>query len=204
MPDRMRKALKSYGWILAVVLVVPIVLVAETTLNSPPPPPPSNASGPTIKDIMDSQVNPSGDFLFQSIQQIADDQGVSEKGPTTDADWQAIRDRLQVLVNVPEMLAAPGLRASTIEDRSDDSSDENTPDQVQRLLDGQHDDFLKRAGRLKAAAALGLKAVDAKDRHALLAATEAIDKACESCHLHYWYPKDKRAHQAAAEEGIIE
>jgi hypothetical protein len=56
---------------------------------------------------------------------------------------------------------------------------------------------------LQDAAALALKAVDAKDKGALLHAIDGIDKACENCHLHYWYPNDKRARQAAKEDGVI-
>jgi hypothetical protein len=48
-----------------------------------------------------------------------------------------------------------------------------------------------------------MKAAEAKDSQALFKAVSGIDKACESCHLHYWYPNDKRAHQAAQEEGGI-
>jgi hypothetical protein len=49
-----------------------------------------------------------------------------------------------------------------------------------------------------------MKAVEAKDKDALLIGLDAIDKACESCHLRYWYPKDKRAQEAAKQDGIIE
>ena len=38
---------------------------------------------------------------------------------------------------------------------------------------------------------------------ALFEAGDKLEKACESCHLHFWYPNDKRAHQAALEEGGI-
>ena len=48
-----------------------------------------------------------------------------------------------------------------------------------------------------------MKAAEARDAKALFVAISGIDKACESCHLHYWYPNDKRAHQAAREEGGI-
>ncbi len=54
------------------------------------------------------------------------------------------------------------------------------------------------------AAAIAIKAVDAKDKDGLLHALDGIDKACESCHLHYWYPNDKRAREAAKEDGITE
>lgn len=33
-----------------------------------------------------------------------------------------------------------------------------------------------------------LRAVDAKDIQGMLNAGEAIDEACESCHMVFWYP----------------
>jgi hypothetical protein len=49
-----------------------------------------------------------------------------------------------------------------------------------------------------------MKAANAKDKDALLVGLDSIDKACESCHLHYWYPNDKRAQEAAKQDGIVE
>ena len=63
-------------------------------------------------------------------------------------------------------------------------------------------EFLRRARRLQDAATLAMKAVDAKDKEALFHAIERIDKACESCHLHYWYPDDRRAQEAAKADGV--
>jgi hypothetical protein len=41
-----------------------------------------------------------------------------------------------------------------------------------------------------------LQAIDARDTEALLNAGDAIDRACESCHLKYWYPNDDTAQGA--------
>ena len=51
---------------------------------------------------------------------------------------------------------------------------------------------------------MALKASDARDKDALFKACERLDKACENCHLHYWYPNDKRAQEAAREEAARE
>jgi hypothetical protein len=157
----------------------------------------------TIKIIMDTMVDPSGDFLFESVADISDDRGVTHKAPRTAQEWDAVRHHLQVLIDAQPLLIAPGRRAANPTDRSANPAVENQPEEVQKLLDAQHADFVQRADRLRQAAASGLKAVDAQDKDALLVSITAIDKACESCHLHYWYPKDKRAHQAAKEEGGI-
>ncbi len=41
-----------------------------------------------------------------------------------------------------------------------------------------------------------------RDPRALQRALDGVDKACESCHLHYFYPADKRAWVAAKEDGM--
>ena len=40
---------------------------------------------------------------------------------------------------------------------------------------------------------LALKASQDKNKEALFEAAGSIDKACENCHLEYWYPGDKKA-----------
>jgi hypothetical protein len=158
----------------------------------------------TIKDIMHSMVDPSGDFVFKSVQQIADEHGIREKAPETDAEWRDVRDHLTVLLQVPDVLTAEGRMAAHPKDRSKNPEVENEPADVQRLLDADRPSFLRRARRLHDAAAVAIKAVDAKDKDALFRSLNGIDKACESCHLHYWYPNDKRAQEAAKADGITD
>ncbi len=180
------------------------VLLAATAAACSKPAPPPVPPEATIKDIMDSKVDPAGDFLFESVQQISDAKGVREKAPRTDAEWAEVRKNLQTLHDAPDYLVTPGRKAARPQDRSRNPAVENEPEQVQKLLDAQHADFVVRAQRLREAADLGLKAVEVKDKDALMRAALATDKACEGCHLHYWYPNDKRAHQAAKEEGVPE
>jgi hypothetical protein len=97
-----------------------------------------------------------------------------------------------------------GRKVARPEDRSKAPGIENEPREVQKLLDADRPTFIRRARRLQDAAALAMKAVDVKDKDALFRALDDIDKACENCHLHYWYPNDKRAQQAAKEDGITD
>jgi hypothetical protein len=158
----------------------------------------------TIKDIMHSMVDPSGDFLFQSVRMIADERGVREIAPRTDAEWEGVRQRVMVLLEAPSLLTTRGRMAARPKDRSKNPKVENEPAEVQKLLDADRPNFIRHANRLRDAASVALKAVDARDKDALFRALDGIDKACESCHLHYWYPNDKRAQEAAKEDGIIE
>ena len=158
----------------------------------------------TIKDIMHSMVDPNADFLFKSVQQIADDHGVREKAPQTDAEWNDVRAHVAVLLEVPSLLVADGRKAAAPKYRSKNPAVESEPEEVQQLLNADRPGFLRRAQRLRDAAAVAMKAVDAKDKDALSRSLDGIDKACESCHLHYWYPHDKRAQEAAKEAGLTD
>jgi plastocyanin len=158
----------------------------------------------TIKDIMDSMVDPSGDFLFESVQEISDEHGIREKAPKTDEEWEEVRHHLFILLEAPNLLTMEGRRIARPEDKSKAPGIENEPAEVSRLLDADRPSFIRRARRLQDAATVAMKAVDAKDKDALLRALDGIDKACENCHLHYWYPNDKRAQQAAKEDGVTD
>lgn len=188
-------------------VLVASLLVIGTACNSKAPlapQAPDLSRLATIKDIMDSMVEPSGDFVFESVQEISDEHGITEKAPKTNAEWEAVRRHLFVLLEAPNLLTMEGRKAARPEDRSKNPAVENQPEEIQKLLDADRPSFIRRARRLQDAAALAMKAVDAKNKDALFHAIDAIDKACENCHLHYWYPKDKRAREAAKEDGITD
>jgi Cytochrome C' len=156
----------------------------------------------TIKDVMHSMVDPNGDFIFESIQNIGDEHGVHQKAPRTDAEWEDIRRHLAVLRQAPDLV--DGRRAARPRDRSRNPQSENEPEEVQKAVAADPASLDRRARRLQNAATLAMKAVDARDKEALLRAIDGIDKACENCHLHYWYPNDHRAQEAAKEDGVTD
>lgn len=162
------------------------------------------ARGPaTVKDIMHSMVDPSAEFLFDSVQIISDEQGVREIAPRTDQEWEEVRSRVQVLLDTPELLSAPRRRAARPRDRST-AEVENQPAEMQALMDAEPAEFARRARKLHAAASVAMRAVNNKDKEALFDSLIGIDVACEVCHLRYWYPRDKSAERAAKEAGIFE
>ena len=179
------------------------VLAAPPKAKTPVKALPADTSHLTIKDIMDSRVDPAGDFLFEAVVDISDAKGIHHKAPHTAKQWAEVRHQLQILIDAPDLLDVPGRKAAQPEERSRNPAVENQPEQVERLIAAQHADFVVRAGRLRDAAKIAMKAADNRNPKTLFVAISGIDKACESCHLHYWYPNDKRAHQAALEEGGI-
>jgi cytochrome c556 len=204
--------MRPYRW----VLIAGLLAMAAACDKPAAPPPAATASAPslpdmptvpadaTVKDIMAAMVDPSGDFMFESVQDIADDRGITRKQPRTDADWALVRHHIEVLNRGADLLAVPGRKAARAEERAAFPAVELQPEEVDHLLATERPDFLRRIGVFKAAVADLAKAAEAKDAEALLTSLNGLDKGCESCHLHYWYPKDQRARQAAKEEGVVD
>ncbi len=187
--------MKSYCWVL-----LALTLIGTGCRKSPQAP--QLLRPAYIKDIMDSMVDPSGEFVFQSVQQISDEHGIREKAPQTDADWEAVRERLIVLLEAPNLLVMPGRKVAPPDVTSQNPGIELEPAQIQKAIDDNRTVFIRRARGLQDAAAVAMKAVEAKNKDALFQAEDGIDKACESCHIHYWYPNDQRARAIAESEGI--
>jgi hypothetical protein len=158
----------------------------------------------TIQQFMEDQVNPAGEYLFHSVEQVSDAKGTRLHAPETADEWKAVSDRLAVLQTVPDVITAKGIKAAPPGFKSEHPGIESPPEWIQATIDSHRADFDKRAQRLKTAAAKAAEAAEAHDAKALFRSFDGIDKACESCHLHYFYPNDKRAWVAAKEDGMTD
>jgi cytochrome c556 len=180
------------------------LLVIGSACTKAAPPAPALLKTATIKDIMDSMVDPSGDFMFEAVAQISDEHGITEKAPKTDEEWEEVRRHAFVLLEAPNLLTMEGRKVAQPHERSKNPQVELQPEDIQKLIDDDRTSFVRRARKLQDAAEMALKAIEAKDKDALFHSIESIDKACENCHLHYWYPNDQRAQEAAKEQGLID
>jgi hypothetical protein len=158
----------------------------------------------TIEDLMDAMIDPSAEYLFENIVEIVDESGIIDKTPKTDDEWTEVRRRAVMLVEAPNLLVTPGRKVGKPGEKAEYPEVELGPDQIQQLIDNDRAAWVRRARRLQDAASLALKAIDARDKADLFAKLGDVDKACESCHLHYWYPNDKRAREAAKENGVVD
>lgn len=151
----------------------------------------------TIKDIMDAMVDPSSDAMFESMAEIADEHGVTQRAPQTDEEWNALRRHAVILLEAPNLLIMGGREVARAHERSQNPEVELQPEAIKKLIDGDRSSFVQRARGLHEAAALAVAAIDSRDKTGLFHAIERLDEACENCHLHYWYPNDGRAQDAA-------
>ena len=167
------------------------LLVVGSGCTKSPPAEAALEKRATIKDIMDSIVDPSGEFLFESVQEISDEHGVTQKAPQTAEEWAEVRHRAVTLIEAPNLLVMPERRVAQANEKPERQEIELAPERIQQLIDGDRVSFINRAKDLQDAATMALKAVDARDKKGLLDALTVLDKACENCHLQYWYPPRK-------------
>jgi len=141
----------------------------------------------TVKDIMDSVVDPSADALWDSVEIIATLEGTEHKAPKTDEDWKTLRRHAITLIEASNLLLIPGRQVARAGEKAEDARVDLHPEEIQRLLEGDPAAWALRAHRLHDASLESLKAIEARDVTALMNSGETLDSACESCHRNYWY-----------------
>jgi hypothetical protein len=183
-----------HGLIRLLLLLFSSVFVTAACNRTPPPP--SLQPEATVKDIMDSMVDPSADVLWESVATIVSAKGTEERQPRTDDDWKNVHRHAVILVEATNLLKMDGRHVAKAKEKSENPGIELEPEQMEQLIKDDRQAFIKFAQGLHDAALPALRATEERDPKGLLDAGEAIDTACENCHLKYWYPLDKQAEKA--------
>jgi hypothetical protein len=113
----------------------------------------------TVRQIMQGIVGPAAKVVFESVSTTVSVEGVEEKAPKTDAEWEAVGNSAAALVESANLM--------TVGNRAIDA------------------DWTKMSQALADAGIVALKAIEAKNPEALLASGEAINESCNACHRKY-------------------
>ena len=66
----------------------------------------------TIQDIMDAQVDPAADEIWNSVASIVTATGIEEKQPRTDDEWEALKLKAFLVIEGANLLAMPGRKVA--------------------------------------------------------------------------------------------
>jgi cytochrome c556 len=174
---------RRFTW--AVVAGMSLLLIGAC---QKPQPEPEYEVTATIKDLMDSMVDPIADVLWDAVATIVTPTGTEERVPKSDEDWARVRRGAITLVEATNLLRMPGRRVARPGEKSENPKIELEPEEMQALIDKDRKTWNQLAHGLHAAAEEALRAIDSKSVAGLLEAGDKIDSACETCHLKYWYP----------------
>jgi hypothetical protein len=140
-------------------------------------------------------IDPSSDGIFESVATISGPNGIVDKAPKTDEDWEQVESYAWTLTEAATLLNVPGRRVAKpgdVDTPGDPSAPELTADQVQQKIDSDRVRWETFVSGLQGAALKALNAAQAHNTEALFEVGNTIDEACENCHLQYWYPDNSR------------
>jgi hypothetical protein len=145
----------------------------------------------TIKDLMDSIVDPSADVVWNAVSTTVGNEGAEEKMPHTDDEWVEVRRGAIRLVEAANLLMVPGRHVARPGEKSETPNVELEPTEMEALVNKNHELWVSHVQKFQAASLEALKAVDAKNSTRLFEIGSVVDAACESCHREYWYPNEQ-------------
>ena len=142
----------------------------------------------TIRDIMDAFIDPAADHIWDAVAITVTAKGRVEKFPRTDEEWKELRRRAIQVMEGANLLLVPGRRVARPGEKVDPRI-AIPPEQIEALINQDRATFTKMAYELYDSVLPVLQAIDAKDKDKLLDVSDGIDRACENCHIKYWYAK---------------
>jgi len=178
----------------AVLGLLALSLLAVAAPASPAGAPAKQAYS-SIKELMDSIIDPSADVLWGAGGTVVDRDGFHDLTPKTPQEWLDVRRAAVRILEGGNLLMMPGREAAPAGTKSDTPGVELEPAQINALMKKDRKSF---DGFAKALQSIGLEAVrasDTKNAALLLDLGARMDAVCESCHQTFWYP------EAAAQSG---
>jgi hypothetical protein len=147
----------------------------------------------TIRDLMQSIVDPSADVIWGAVGTVADNQGLRDLSPKTPEEWLEVRRAAVRLVEGANLLMMPGREAAPAGVESEAPGVELEPAEITELVIKERESFDAFALALQGVGVEVLQAVKAKNTDQLIEFGGRMEEVCESCHQTFWYP-----HQQAA------
>ena len=192
--------MQNVRWILpagAALILASLIATAACQQSQPAAAAPPAAAQPeyiptaTIKDLMQSVVDPSADVVWLAVTTVESKKGTVDTAPKTDEEWAKVRKSAIALTEAANLLIVPGRHVAKAGEKSETPGVELEPSEMEALIVKDIPAFHKRAKALHDAGVAAIEAVDAKDAQKVFEVGEKIERACEGCHSQYWYPNEK-------------
>ena len=147
----------------------------------------------SVKELMEHIVDPFADWIFDAAVIDISEKGVVETKPLTDGDWLKVERGALILAESSNLLKMPRamVPAGDASLTSEPGGPELTPAEIEARVRKDPAAWNRHADGLRSAALESLTIIRARNAEGLFDVGDKIDKACESCHLEYWYPGDR-------------
>jgi hypothetical protein len=145
----------------------------------------------TIKELMESIIDPSADTLWGAVGTVVDKEGIHESLPKTPEEWLDLRRAAVRIIEGGNLLMMPGREGAPAGTKSEAPGVELEPAQITALIKKNRKSFDAFARALQAVGLEALRASDAQNAALLLDVGAQMESVCESCHQTFWYPHQK-------------
>jgi len=175
----------------AVVLLGAASLYAGCSAAAPTEAPPADSPFrpvATVREVMNSVIDPSVDAVWNAVATVIDDGGLKDHAPATDEEWAEVRRHALVVSEAANLLLMHDRPVAHPGEPSLAPGVELTPEEIRSLIDKNPDAWNSYVLEFQASLKPALTAIDKKDTQALFEAGEHIDTTCENCHSVFWYP----------------
>jgi hypothetical protein len=153
----------------------------------------ASATLSTIRDLMDSIVDPSADVVWGAAGTVVDQEGVHDTFPKNQEEWLNVRRAAIRIIEGGNLLMMPGREAAPPGAKSEAPGVELEPPEITALIKKNRRRFDAFAKALQALGSEAVKAIEAQDTTALLEIGGRMQDACENCHQVFWYPGAKQS-----------
>src|SRR5258706_12594642 len=141
---------KRCVWICAAGL--PAVLLFSSCQARQPEPQAQYEVTATVKDIMDSMVDPIADVLWESVATIVTAGRTEDRAPKTDEEWLKVRRGAITLIEATNLLRMPGRKIARHGEKSENPNVELEPEGMKALVDKDRETWNKMGHARHAAA----------------------------------------------------
>lgn len=141
----------------------------------------------TIRDIMNTLVDPHADAIWNSVRFVSGDNGDVQYKPESEEEWETLRRSAIAIIEGGNALMIPGRRVAPEGATTEYPQYEYTPAEVEEKLRQDRASWVAFAQGLQNSVLPVLQAIEEKDADRLMFDAGTIDAACEACHSQYWY-----------------
>ena len=145
----------------------------------------------TIKDLMESIIDPSADALWGAAGTVIDTQGTQDMSPKTPQEWLGVRRAAVRIVEGANLLMMSGRDAAPAGTKSEAPGVELEPAEITALIGKNRKKFDELAEALRLAGWEAIRAADGKNAGLLMDVGGKMQDVCERCHKAFWYPNEK-------------
>jgi hypothetical protein len=147
----------------------------------------------SVKDIMESIIDPSADALWTAVGSVADKEGIHDLVPKTPEQWLDLHHAAVRIIEGGNLLMMPGREAASAGTKSEAPGVELEPAQITTLIKKNRKSFNAFAKALQVLGLEALRASDSNNADLLIDVGGRMENVCEGCHQTFWYPSAPHA-----------